>query len=1029
MKSHSSLRTLGVAAAIAGVAFATGPLRAQTPTTFNFSILAGSGATLGSGTTPSSDRFFNPLGMAVDSSGNIYVADAGDHTVKEISGGNVTVIAGQSGTAGTQNFSTGATSARFIYPAAVAVDSGGNVYVADMGANAIFKISGGNVSVVAGSPGTAGSQNGAGTAAQFNGPEGIAVDGSGNVYVSDTNNSVIRKIDVHGNVTTLAGSVGVTGSSDGSSALFNYPGGIAFDATTGNLYVADYDNSTIRAVSTTTGSVSTFAGSAGVTGDTNGAATGGALFNHPAAVAVDGSGHVYVMDTSNQVVREIAGGAVTTVAGSVTGGHSAALFFYPQGIAVTASGSIYVSDTGNHEIKSVTGGVASILQGAMGTIGFTSSTFAYPYGITVASNGNIYVADSGNNAIRVVTSSGSVSTLAGTGVAGSADGAGSVATFNNPSDVAVDSAGNVYVADTGNSTIRMITPGGTVSTLSGIAGTTGSNNGAEASATYNHPQGIAIDASGNLYIADTGNSVIRMITKATGQVSTYAGTVGQTGTADNVRTQALFNGPTSVAVDSSGNVYVADFSNNTIRKISAAGNVTTLAGAPGVGGDADGSGTHALFNQPYQLAVDGSGNVYVADTYNHAVRVISTAGAVTTIGGDDSRFYYPQGVAVSSGGTLYVADGDNQSIDAGTAPSGGGSGGGTGAFISNHTVPVGGTATFTIGSAGAGDAVQWEVSTNGGSTWTPIAGATGATLTLSNVTSAMNGNEYTVLLNGAAQTGGTLYVGAARLINLSTLAGVSGTNTVSAGFYVSGNGTKNLVVRGIGPGLASEGVNNYLADPTLTLNTAAPAVISSDTTGWGGSSTIANDMSAVGAFSLSPTSLDEVLVPSLTISGSTGFSAVIGSKSGGSGEVLAEVYDMDTSGTPPTRLVNISTKAYVTNSGSNVLIAGFVITGSVPETVLIRGDGPSLSSYGVSNPMATPTITLYQGTTTLASNTGWANSNAVATAAAQVGAYALPANSADSAMVVSLNPGSYSVEVTGANGSTGTALLEIYEVQ
>lgn len=1030
MNNHSLLRTVALAAAtMAGTVFTANQLSAQTTTTYNFSILAGSGATLGTGATPSSNRFFNPLGMAVDGSGNIYVADAGDHTVKEISGGNVSVIAGESGQAGMTTFAGSATSSKFIYPTAVAVDSGGNVYFVDQGADAVYKVSGGNVSVVAGIPGTAGSLNAStGAGATFDGPQGIAVDGSGNVYVSDTNNSVIRKISATGVVSTLAGSAGVTGTTDGSSALFNFPGGIVFDPKSGNLYVADYDNSTIRSVNPSTGAVTTVAGTAGTTGSTNGAATAGALFNHPAAVAVDGNGNVYVMDTSNQVVREISAGAVTTVAGSLTGGHTAALFFYPQGIAVTSAGSIYVADTGNHEIKSITAGTPSVLAGAMGTIGLTSDTFNYPFGIAVASNGNVYVADSGNNAIRVI-SGGNISTLAGTGVAGNTDGPAASATFNNPSAVAVDSAGNVYVADTGNSTIRMISTTGTVSTISGTAGTTGSNNGAEASATYNHPQGIALDASGNIYIADTDNSVIREILKSSGQVSTYAGTVGQTGTTDNVRTQALFNGPTSVAVDAQGNVFVADFSNYTIRKISSAGNVTTLAGSPGVDGDVDGTGTHALFSQPSQIAVDANDNVYVADSYNHAIRVVSTGGVVTTIGGNDSRFYYPQGVAVASNGTLYVADGDNQSIDSG-APQSSGGGSGSGAVISNHTIPVGGSTTFTIGSAAGSATIQWQVSTDGGNTWSP-AGSTSTTLTISNATSGMNGYEYRVLENGTTATSAaTLYVGPARLINLSSRANVSGSNSVSAGFYVAGSGTKNLVIRGIGPGLAQFNIDNYLADPTLKVyNQTGPTLISSDTIGWGGGSTIANDMSAVGAFSLSPTSMDEVLVPALTISGTTGFSAVVASKTGGTGQVMAEIYDMDTSGTPPTRLTNISTEAYVDNGGANVLISGFVITGSVPETLLIRADGPSLSSFGVTGAMATPTVTLYSGQTQLQTNTGWGGNNAIATAAAQVGAFSIPATSADSALLVSLNPGSYSVEVTGANGSTGTTLLEIYEVQ
>ncbi|HEY3755894.1 MAG TPA: SMP-30/gluconolactonase/LRE family protein [Opitutaceae bacterium] len=1021
------LRTaVGLAAALAGMAFSAAPLAAQS--TYNFSILAGEGASL---SNPSA-LFFNPLGAAVDSSGNVYIADAGDHTIKKISGGSVTVFAGISGQAGSDSGATAVSSAKFVYPSAVAVDGQNNVYVADMGDNTIREISGGTVTLLAGQPYVAGSANGTASAATFNGPLGIAVDSAGaNVYVSDTNNSVIRKI-AGGQVSTFAGMVGQTGSADGSgtSAQFNYPGGIVAD-TAGNVYVADFDNSTIRVI-TPAGQVSTLAGSAGQTGHVD-AVGGAARFDHPAAVAVDASGNAYVADTSTQTIRKIVVSSqlVSTIGGTAdTPGHGTSAFFYPQGIAATSSGTVYVADTGNHEVKSVSGGGGSVslTAGALGTIGLAdsgllSSSFNYPYGIAAA-NGNVYVADSGNNVIRVIGSTG-VSTLAGSGVAGSANGTGTAASFNNPSDVAVDSQGNVFVADTGNSLIRMITPSGVVSTVAGIAGTTGSNNGPDATATFNQPQGLAVDGSDNIYVADTGNSVIRMITHQTGMVSTYAGTVGQTGSA-NGSSGATFNRPTGVALDSSGDLYVADFSNNTIRQISG-GYTSTVAGTAGVVGDKDAEGGGASFNQPYKVAVDSNGLIYVADTGNHAIRVInkSNSSSVTTVSGTNSRFYYPQGIAVDSNGTIYVADGDNQVIDSAPASVAVSSN----SVLSNHTIPVGGSTTFTLGSYGSGSAIQWQVSTNSGGSWSDVGGATSSSLAISNATSQMNGYEYRATLNGTATSAGTLYVGNSRLINLSSQAEVSAGNTVTAGFFVGGSGTKNLVVRGIGPTLGQYISSPVLADPTLTLYNGASAQIAADLTGWGGASNIATAMSSVGAFSLPANSLDEVLLPSLTISGNTGFTAVIGSHSNGSGRVLAELYDMDTSGTPATRLINISTKAYVDN-GTNILISGFVVTGSVPETLLIRGDGPALATYGVTNPIATPTITIYNSNNqVINTNTGWAGSNAVATAAAQVSAFSLPAGSADSAIVTSLAPGTYTVEVTGSGGAVGTTLLEVYEVQ
>ena len=218
--------------------------------------------------------------------------------------------------------------------------------------------------------------------------------------------------------------------------------------------------------------------------------------------------------------------------------------------------------------------------------------------------------------------------------------------------MAVDGSGNVYVADTDNNTIRKITPAGVVTTLAGTAGVPGSADGTGSAAQFNYPGGVAVDGSGNVYVADIDNNTIRKITPA-GVVTTLAGTAGVHGSADGTGSAAQFYDPHGVAVDGSGNVYVADTDNNTIRKITPAGVVTTLAGTAGVYGSADGTGSAAQFNYPAGVAVDGSGNVYVADTYNDTIRQITPAGVVTTLAGtagmpgsadgtgSAARFYYP----------------------------------------------------------------------------------------------------------------------------------------------------------------------------------------------------------------------------------------------------------------------------------------------------------------------------------------------------------------------------------------------------
>jgi hypothetical protein len=294
----------------------------------------------------------------------------------------------------------------------------------------------------------------------------------------------------------------------------------------------------------------------------------------------------------------------------------------------------------------------------------TGAQFAGPFGVAVDSTGNVYVADSSNHRIRKITPEGVVTTLAGSSL-GFADGTGTNATFRNPSGVEVDSTGNVYVADTFYSRIRKITPEGVVTTLAGSSSAFADGTGTNA--RFNGPQGIAVDSAGNLYIADSSNHRIRKITPA-GEVTTLAGS--SQGFADGTGTNAQFNTPYGVAVDSTGNVYVADSSNHRIRKITPAGVVTTFAGT--TQGSANGTGTNARFDNSYGVEVDSAGNVYVADTSSHRIRKITPAGVVTTLAGStfgstngtgtNAQFYSPYGVAVDSAGNVYVADFNNNRI-------------------------------------------------------------------------------------------------------------------------------------------------------------------------------------------------------------------------------------------------------------------------------------------------------------------------------------------------------------------------------
>ena len=262
-----------------------------------------------------------------------------------------------------------------------------------------------------------------------------------------------------------------------------------------------------------------------------------------------------------------------------------------------------------------------------------AALFYQPAATAADGAGNIYVADSGNHTIRKITSAGVVSTLAGsTGTSGSANGTGSNALFFQPQGMAVDAAGNIYVADTGNSTIRKITSAGVVSTLAGSPGNVGSSDGAGTNASFSQPQGIALDTTTNLYVADYGNNTIRKITPA-GVVTTLAGYAGTNGSTDGLGTNALFYQPQGVVVDAAFNVYVADTANGTIRKITPAGLVSTLAGSAGNYGSTNGTGTNALFYQPTGVALDSANNLFVTEYFNQTIRKVTPLGVVTTLAG------------------------------------------------------------------------------------------------------------------------------------------------------------------------------------------------------------------------------------------------------------------------------------------------------------------------------------------------------------------------------------------------------------
>jgi sugar lactone lactonase YvrE len=337
-----------------------------------------------------------------------------------------------------------------------------------------------------------------------------------------------------------------------------------------------------------------------------------------------------ILDADREVTASFVTGVVSTLAGtagqpgSADGTGASARFNGPIGVAVDAGGNVFVADTDSATIRKIA--PAAVVRTYAGTAGQpgsvdgtgTDARFSMPIGLAVDAGENVYVADFGSNTIRKITVDQAVTTLAGTAsLSGSADGTGASARFNWPWGVAVDRSGNVYVTDRGNETIRRITSTGVVSTFAGSVGQPGSADGTGPAARFNKPNGLAVDGSGNVYVADWGNSTIRKITPA-GVVSTLAGTAGQPGSVDGTGTAALFSRPAGLTLDGSGIIYVTD--SNTVRRITPAGAVSTLAGAAGQSGSVDGIGTAARFNAATAVAVDGRGNVYVVDSDNSTIR-------------------------------------------------------------------------------------------------------------------------------------------------------------------------------------------------------------------------------------------------------------------------------------------------------------------------------------------------------------------------------------------------------------------------
>ena len=633
-----------------------------------------------------------PNAVAVDVAGNVYISDRDDARIRRVDGsGVITTFAGIGGA-----FFAGdngqAAKAAISDVRGMAIDTSGNVYLADEGNSRVRKIdASGIITTVAGNGHPQYVGDGALATSTSLDPRSVAVDTSGNLYIADEGNYRIRKVSVSGIITTVAGT-GTSGyGGDGglaTAAQIGFCTSVAVDPA-GILYFTDFDHNRIRKV-TSDGKISTIAGNGSFQYGGDGVAATLTGID-PFAIAFNSNGDLFVADQYNNRIRKIAKatGLISTVAGNGTLGYggdngpaTSAMLAYPASMTIAADQSIYVADQGNFRVRKIApdgtitafagSGVSGVKDGGPASDAYLN----LPDGIGLDAGGNLYIADSGNDRIRKVDASGNITTFAGRGIQGFTDGGQAAKVLlSQPSAVSIDSKGNVYIADAGNFRIRKVASSGVISTFAGTGDEGFSGDGGQATAaTIGSVSSLAFDTADNLYVADISSYHIRKITRA-GVISTIAGNGQADYAGEGVPATSAQLFPWGLTVDHTGNIYVADGLNDRVRKIDAAGIITTVAGSGGTGFAGDGGPAKAaqLFG-PSGVAVDGSGNLYIADAFNFRVRRVDKSGTLTTIAGNGSATYSgdggpallaqlgPVALATDNTGGIFVTDVFNDRI-------------------------------------------------------------------------------------------------------------------------------------------------------------------------------------------------------------------------------------------------------------------------------------------------------------------------------------------------------------------------------